>query len=69
MSRDIHAEIREQLRPLIAERGQSALARETGIPQPCISLWLAGRRPMSLDNCARLAEACGRRLRVSAAEK
>jgi DNA-binding transcriptional regulator YdaS (Cro superfamily) len=60
-----HADtLREQLRDAIAEHGQSAIARETGIPQPNISAWLAGRRPMSLDQCAAIARSCGLTLEV-----
>lgn len=57
--------IREQLREPIAQTGQSAIARATGVPQPNISAWLAGRRPMSLDNCEAIAAACGLRLAVN----
>jgi len=64
--RQSHAEtLRERLRPLFAETGQSEVSRRSGVPQPSISAWLAGTRPMRLDSIARVAEAVGMELSIS----
>ena len=57
-----HDEVRDMLRPIIAERGQSVVAREAGISQPTISYWLACRNRMDDAVLRRVAEACGLRL-------
>lgn len=56
-------DLRPRLAPLIGrgegQTTQADLARRAGIVQPCISAWLAGRRPLSLEQQILLAEALG----------
>lgn len=61
--------LREQLKPHIEEVTQQEVSRRTGIPQPNISAWLAGRRPMPMDRQVQIAAACGLDVRISLVRK
>ena len=50
-------DLREKLRPLIAEIGQAETARRSQISQGNISAWLAGKRNMPFETQCKLAEA------------
>lgn len=65
MPDSLMTDLRSQIEPLIPARGQSELARRTGIPQPSISAWLRGARSMSLERQIRIAEALGCRVTLT----
>ena len=51
--------LRDQLRPHIAQIGQHEAARRSGMHQSNLSMWLNGKRPLSLERQIRLAESIG----------
>ncbi len=57
-------DMKEQLRPLIDDLGQSEVARRSGVAQPWLSAWLGGRRDMPIERQVQIAEALGFEVRV-----
>lgn len=57
-------DLKEQLRPLIDDLGQSEVARRSGVAQPWLSAWLGGRRDMPIERQVQIAEALGFEVRV-----
>lgn len=55
-------EVREKLRPIIAELGQRKVAAAAGITQPALSFWLSGKRGTLHSTVSAVAAACGYRL-------
>lgn len=59
MADDLQFNAAKFLEKAIARVGQSEISRTTGIPQPNISAWLKGDRPMSIERQLAIARACG----------
>lgn len=55
-------DIREQLRPLIMERGLRATARAAGIDHSSLLNWLRGKREISASTLQELIHVCGLRI-------